>query len=88
MNTYKKMRDGSWGVLAKGPKPTGSSRVTVLTKSGARKSEIIDRVIWSSSDGQTHIATLRKKSSGGGTGCSSCDEAGRDCCIRGAACDF
>jgi len=45
MNTYAKLNTGAWGVRATSPVKQGD-RVTVTKKDGQRKTETIDRVLW------------------------------------------
>ncbi len=46
MNTYTKLRNGSWGVRVEGYCRTGLV-VTVTTKGGKKKHETIDKIFWS-----------------------------------------
>lgn len=62
--TYQKLKDGSWGIRLKGPKPSKGDRVAVSKKSGETKEEVIDRVLWSG-DG-VHLCSVA-----GNSGCGS-----------------
>jgi hypothetical protein len=55
MNTYSKLRDGSWGVRVAGPAKAGAA-VTVTKKSGETKTETIGRVLWT--DGKVSLCTI------------------------------
>lgn len=45
MNTYTKLRNGSWGVRVEGPAKAGDT-VTVTKKSGETATEKISKVVW------------------------------------------
>lgn len=49
MATYAKLKNGNWGVRARGQLVPGS-QVQVATKAGAIKSETIMRVVWTGPD--------------------------------------
>lgn len=82
--SYKKLRDGSWGVAGAGL--TAGARVTVTKRSGDTKTETVDRILWAD-DGYS-IATIatndrRRAGPGAGPGCN-CDD---ECCSRGCRCE-
>lgn len=52
MNTYTKLRNGSWGVRAQG-KVLAGAQLDVTTKAGAVKSETVSTVLWVGKDRQT-----------------------------------
>lgn len=45
--SYKKLRDGSWGIRTVGYIPDEGDRVEVTTKSGEVKNEEVSKLIWS-----------------------------------------
>lgn len=56
--TYTKLRTGDWGVRIEGSgAPRPGSRVTVTKRSGERKLETVDRVLYSQ-DGRLHICSI------------------------------
>lgn len=82
--TYKKMKDGTWGVVVKG-KASKYDMIDVLTKAGKKKIEMVDFVLWTGTDkfsGETvsicKIAQTKKRSSCG------CDA---ECCARRCTCE-
>lgn len=91
---YKKLRDGSWGLIGPADLLRQHQRVTVTKRSGERKSETVGRVLWTG-DGKA-IATIARGGHGGGRRggrgyvsgiCGSCghDEdacADQDCVCR------
>ena len=54
--TYTKLRTGDWGIRIEGSAVRPGSRVTVAKKSGERKLETVDRVLYSR-DG-LHICSI------------------------------
>ena len=85
--TFSTLKNGEWGVRVLGPAPKPGSTVTVTTRTGDRRSVVIDRVIWSG--GGTHLCTLRPQTghvstssgrgpSGGGCG-GYCPVGGHRC---------
>ena len=45
--TYTKLKSGEWGVKVEGAAPAKGASVTVVTKSGKVKTEIVRNVVWS-----------------------------------------
>lgn len=60
--SYKKMKDGSWGISVRGSKPRRGSPVTVTTKAGKTKIESVVWVLWSSDSGDLHLCTIEQRS--------------------------
>lgn len=52
MNSYTKLKDGSWGLRIEGTATKGQS-VTIQTKSGERKTEVVGNVLWTGPDNRT-----------------------------------
>lgn len=90
MNTYTKLKDGSWGVRVAGPAPSPGALVTVTKKDGSTKGERIRAVLWTGTDKEGHRIALcsleasadKAPASGGGSpsrrrSCA-CSEGG--CC--------
>jgi len=91
--SYTKLKDGNWGVRISGIAQAGNI-VSVRTKAGDTKQEMIDKVLWTGPDRSGDTVSLctvsqRSRDSGGGkecvTGgnCSSFGDGrgcgGRDC---------
>jgi len=52
--TYTKLQSGDWGIkIQGGPLPESGTSVTVVKKSGDKKTERIDKILWSGSDAKT-----------------------------------
>jgi len=74
MTTYKKLRDGSWGVLVAGSAPELGDPVTVSKRSGERKIEVIARILWVG-DGKAICAIVPTRREGRGREmCANCDD--------------
>ena len=56
MITYSKLRDGSWGLRGAGL--VAGASVVVTKKSGETKAVLVGRVLWTSPDGATSLATV------------------------------
>lgn len=79
MHSYTKLRSGAWGVRVDGPATAGST-VEVVKRDGTRRTETVERVLWT--DGTVSICAITQRvtsragnvrcSGGGGrwTGCS------------------
>ena len=91
MNTYSKLRDGTWGVrgLVADVKP--GATITVTKKGGQVKPELVGNVIWT--DGTVALATITKAPAKTPTpaapgkpkrGACSCEGG---CCTRVCKCD-
>lgn len=55
--TWKKLRNGDWGILAPAGAISPGAPVSVTSRNGSEKTVIVDRVLWSG-DGKV-IATVR-----------------------------
>ena len=66
--TYTKLRDGSWGIKVPG-KAVPGQQVTVETRAGARKQEVVGIVMWTGADrfsgGTASLCTIGVKGAGG-----------------------
>ena len=92
MNTYTKLKDGSWGLHVEGSSPGVGTHVTVTKKDGTVNQEIIARVLWTGTDKKTgktvHLCSIAQKPTtqprtrrgGTRTGCScgSVEEYSKD----------
>lgn len=91
--SYKKLRDGSWGIQASSRQAAPGSTIQVQTKAGYVKTETIKAVLWTG-DGKSicsiepssrpHRSTSsRKRSYEPGyapiKGCGACRQLGRMC---------
>jgi len=47
MNTYTKLKDGSWGIRVAGEKPAIGAVLTIQKKDGSTRQETVSRVLWS-----------------------------------------
>lgn len=64
MNTYTKLKDGSWGLRIEGSATPGQT-VSISTKGGAVKTEIVGAVLWTGKDNKTkQTISLCSKSEG------------------------
>lgn len=79
--TYRKLRDGTWGIC--GPDLKEGHKVVVRKKGGDTKEEYVGRVLWRGEDGVC-IATVktaapfprRKDKNAGGAVCAECGRGG------------
>jgi hypothetical protein len=51
--TYTKLKSGDWGLRIIGAEPATGATITVATKSGAAKTEVVGRILWSGPDRET-----------------------------------
>jgi hypothetical protein len=94
MNSFTKLRDGSWGIKVRGSEPSPGQTVEVSKKDKTTDSKVVDRVIWSSADGREHLCTVRGASppvARARSGSSYRPQFGRDYCggrcpVRGHRC--
>jgi hypothetical protein len=56
--SYKKLRDGSWGIRTTDGIPDVGDTVEVVTKSGEAKQEEVSRVIWSGTNDDGNEASI------------------------------
>ena len=56
MNTYSKLRDGTWAVRVAGDRPAAGDVVTITKRSGETKVETIASVL--STDGAAHLCAI------------------------------
>jgi len=78
MASYAKLRSGGWGLRGAGMEP--GATVTVETKAGKRKEEVVGKILWTAADG-TQIATISGgagETDGGGN-----RYTGRSCTVCG-----
>ena len=88
MNSYTKLKDGSWGVRVEGTAQTGQS-VQVTTKAGAVKTERVASVLWTGQDkhsGKTMslCSVLARAHSGGSYAAGTRAPHGRTCPMCGS----
>jgi len=60
MNTWQKLRDGTWGIRVQGPATPGES-VWVEKRNGTRQNVVVDRIVWT--DGTVSLCAVDKKAS-------------------------
>ena len=59
MAEYKKLaQTGTWGIAVQGPSPTPGEKITVVTRKGKVKKEVVGRVVGSGSTSTGLPATL------------------------------
>lgn len=75
---YRKLNNGDWGIGGDGQMPAAGEVVSVTTKSGKTKEEVV-REAWQ--DGQYWRASLVREDSGGGSGGGGASTAAKcPCC--------
>lgn len=74
MNSYTKLKDGTWGVKVRGSVAAGD-KVTVQTKAGATKEETVAKVIWTGQG--VSICSVARQTAGGEP-----KRGGRDVCCE------
>lgn len=56
--SYKKLRDGGWGIRTSGGVPDVGDTVEVVTKSGEAKQEEVSRIVWSGKNDDGNDASI------------------------------
>ena len=68
--TFKKLKDGTWGLLVNSDSVKAGDEVATLTKAGKRETKVVGKVIWSG-NGVSITSIATSGSSGSGSGSSS-----------------
>lgn len=83
MNSFTKLKDGTWGVKFNGDTPVAGMKIEVTKRDGTVSNETVDKVLWSSADHTVHLVTIVQKRSassragrGDGYVCAECGRGG------------
>lgn len=72
---YTKLKSGDWGIRVVGEKPREGSDIRVTKKDGTTNTETVEKVLWSDTDGKTHLCSIKQKERG--YVCAECGRPGR-----------